>query len=89
VPLQLIDDKPMEREMKKLLIGGVLVLIINAPAFAEGMSKEEVAKLPQDKVQIIKQACQAKWESDFSMRIYCEDKQYKALKFLLERDSNS
>jgi hypothetical protein len=28
-----------------------------------------------------------KWGDDFDMRIFCEDKQYKALKFLLERNS--
>ena len=57
------------------------------PSAAEGMSKAEIATLPQDKVRSIKEECERKWANDFRMRVYCEDKQYKALKFYLDRNS--
>jgi hypothetical protein len=50
------------------------------------MTKDEINALPSDKVATIKADCAKKWGDDFSMRLYCEDKQYEALKQLLERD---
>jgi hypothetical protein len=50
------------------------------------MTKQQIDALPQDKVAAIKAGCETKWHNDFEMRIYCEDKQYKALTQLLQRD---
>jgi hypothetical protein len=50
------------------------------------MTKDEINALPSDKVATVKADCAKKWGGDFSMRLYCEDKQYEALKQLLERD---
>ena len=74
--------------MRKLLIALCACTgLFPAIASAESMPASEIAKLPQDKVKSIKQTCAAKWGDDFDMRIYCEDKQYKALKVLITRGS--
>jgi hypothetical protein len=69
------------------MIGGVAAVVIALPAYAEPMPSKEIEILPQDKVQRIKQECARQWGDDFDMRVYCEDKQYKALKLLIERGS--
>jgi hypothetical protein len=77
--------------MRGIMLGVVVLAVlfmlalVNAHASAP-MSKAEIAKLPQDKVAIIKQHCARKWESNFDMRLFCEDNQYQALKTLLERE---
>jgi hypothetical protein len=76
--------------MRGIMIGVVVLAILfmfAAVAHAgSAMSKDEILKLPQDKVAVIKAQCAAKWGNDFDMRIYCEDNQYKALRTLIERD---
>ena len=62
-------------------------MVIALPADAEPMSRQEIEALPQDKVQRIKQECAREWGDNFRMRVYCEDKQHKALKVLIERGS--
>ena len=49
---------------------------------------DEIARLPQDKVVAIKQQCLTKCGDDFRMRVYCEDRQYDALKALIVRGSS-
>jgi hypothetical protein len=50
------------------------------------MTKEEIAKLPSEKVAVIKRMCAQRWADNFEMRLYCEDEQYQSLQILLERD---
>lgn len=74
--------------MKRVFALLTLVLLAASPASAgDNMSKAEIARLPQDKVQVIKEACAREWDDDFRMRIYCEDRQYRALQALIERNS--
>jgi hypothetical protein len=70
----------------KMLIASALVLLATSSVFArDNFLKEELARLPQDKVQIIRQHCAKHWPDDFEMREYCENNQYKALTHLIER----
>jgi hypothetical protein len=73
--------------MKKLLLAAATLAALSVPAFAFwAMTTQEIAKLPQDKVQAIKIYCERRWGTNFEMRAYCEDNQYEALKTLIERD---
>jgi len=51
------------------------------------MSQAEIAGLPREQVQAVKELCAKKWGNNFEMRVYCEDQQYKALKTLVGRGS--
>jgi hypothetical protein len=75
-----------ETEMRKLFaIAGILLATV-ASAYAE-MTAADIAALPQDKVRAIKASCAQQWNDNFRMREFCEDKQYEALKRLIERGS--
>lgn len=56
-------------------------------ATAREFDPDEIAKLPQDAVTAIKQDCTKDWGTDYRMRLYCENKQYEALRKLIERGS--
>jgi len=74
--------------MKTIIIGLALASLI-ARAWAADtyeMSRDEVARLPQDKVQAVRRDCARTWGDDFSMRIYCENKGFRALKVYVERN---
>jgi hypothetical protein len=62
-------------------------LALTASAFArDPMTKEEISNLPQDKVTAVNQYCTKLYpDGEFVMRLYCEDKEYKALQILLTR----
>jgi hypothetical protein len=72
--------------LKSLAIAALLIAML-VPAKATSMSKEEIAQLPQDRVNAIRQYCAQRWANEYSMRIWCEDKEYQALKALLARGS--
>jgi hypothetical protein len=76
--------------MKTLLAAAtaltLLVTVTSANA-TEPMSKEEIAKLPQDRVQAARRICAERWGQDYSWRVLCEDTQFKALRALIERGS--
>jgi hypothetical protein len=52
----------------------------------ERLNKEQIDRLPQDKVLIIKKECASHWGDNFEMRLYCEDKQFVALQQYLQRN---
>ncbi|MGV7212516.1 hypothetical protein [Bradyrhizobium sp. UFLA05-112] len=58
------------------------------PASAGDVSAADIARLPQDKVALIKQQC-AHWgnQGKFEMQRYCEDEEYEALQELINRGS--
>lgn len=65
-----------------------LTLAFQTAALARnGGSAAKIAKLPPDKVAIIRRHCADQWPDQFDMRLYCEDKQYDALRTLIERGS--
>ena len=74
--------------MRRLVIVAVIALAGCAPslACADTMSAADIAKLPQNKVEAIKQDCKRDWGDNFSMRLLCEDKQFKALQTYINRD---
>lgn len=73
--------------IRKILIASTLALLATSSAFARDseFSKEQIARLPQEKVQIIRQHCAKDWPDDFHMRLVCEDEQYTALMLLIAR----
>jgi hypothetical protein len=77
--------------MKTLLVTALLASSIAAPCFAyDGkFTPQQIAALPQDKVQVIKQACERQWHDDFEMRLFCEDKQYSALQAIIARNADA
>ena len=73
--------------MKTIAIALAALALSASGSFArDDMPKSEIAKLPQDKVQAIKDNCKQDWGDNFDMRLYCEDKQYHALQALIERN---
>ena len=73
--------------MRTIAIALAALALSASAGFARNdMPKSEIAQLPQDKVQAIKDTCKGKWADDFDMRLYCEDKQYRALQALIERN---
>lgn len=72
--------------MHKLIICIAALVIVATPLSANAeLSKDEIAKFPQDRVEAIRQLCARQWGHDYDMRVFCEDKQYRALKALIER----
>ncbi|KWV49833.1 hypothetical protein AS156_14980 [Bradyrhizobium macuxiense] len=71
----------------KLVKIAALVVAGTVSASAGEMSSDDIAKLPQDKVAAIKQYCANEWPDNYAMRVYCEDRQYGALKELIDRGS--
>jgi hypothetical protein len=63
-----------------------LVMSASAGFAHDPMPKSEIDKLPQDKVQSIKDTCKVQWGDNFDMRLYCEDQQYRALQTLIDRN---
>ncbi|MBO4221974.1 hypothetical protein [Bradyrhizobium neotropicale] len=78
-----------ERTMSKTfgLITAVALLAMPCSASASEFSAAEIAKLPQEKVAAVKRDCASTWQDDFRMRLYCEDKQFKAMQQLIDRGS--
>jgi hypothetical protein len=62
------------------------MLALTAAHAISSMSKDEIAKLPPDKVAAAKRHCANIYPDNFDMRLYCEDKQFKALQVLIERE---
>jgi hypothetical protein len=74
--------------MKKIFLVAATLLVFASTVQAKAqMSKEDIAKLPQDKVEAIRQYCERKWGTNFDMRIFCEDNQFESLKALIDRGS--
>jgi hypothetical protein len=75
--------------MRLIVAGPVLVVVLSVvaavPCFA-AMSQQEIAKLPADKVRAIQQHCAQHWPKNYSLRMLCEDGQYRALRTLIERN---
>jgi hypothetical protein len=73
-------------KLSTLITALVMTAAIAASASAtSSMSKEEIVKLPQERVEAIRQLCARRWGHNYEMRVYCEDEQYRALKTLMER----
>jgi hypothetical protein len=75
--------------MRTLAIALVALVLSASGSFAfarDDMPKSEIDKLPQDKVQAIKNNCKQEWGDNFDMRLFCEDNQYRALQALIERN---
>jgi hypothetical protein len=76
--------------MKRLLMTAAVFALLTTAASAgeREFTAAEIAKLPQDKVALIKQQC-AHWgnKGNFDMQLYCEDEQYVALIKVLMRDA--
>jgi hypothetical protein len=64
-----------------------MLLMATAASASDDFSGSDIAKLPQEKVAAIKDACARKWGDDFRMREYCENQQYEALQRLIVRGS--
>ena len=47
----------------------------------------DVASFPPNDVAAIRAQCASEWKTDFDMRLYCENKHYRALKALIARGS--
>ena len=76
--------------MRKFMLAASALAIVTSSgsiANAEGMFKEEIAKLPQDRVEGIRQLCGQQWAQNHNMRIFCEDQQHQALQSLITRGS--
>jgi hypothetical protein len=75
--------------MRLIVAGPLLVVVLSVvaavPCFA-AMSQQEIAKLPADKVRAIQQHCAQHWPKNYSLRMLCEDGQYRALRTLIERN---
>jgi hypothetical protein len=75
---------------RKILIAATLALLATSTAtfaYDSEFTKERIAKLPQDKVQVIKRECARRWPDNFSVRLACEDSEYEALQQLIDRGS--
>jgi hypothetical protein len=77
--------------MKMLLTAIATLLLIGSAAAKDDyeMTKEQVAKLPQDKVQAIQQQCARMFKTNYTMRIYCESEEFKALKTYIDRNGTA
>lgn len=77
--------------LKKLMLALVVSACAVMPTMAcsdNAMTKQEIAQLPQDQVQKIKNFCAQLFnDGNFETRIFCEDQQYKALRILMTRDN--
>jgi hypothetical protein len=75
--------------MRLIVAGPLLVVVLSVvaavPCFA-AMSQQEIAKLPADKVRAIQQHYAQHWPKNYSLRMLCEDGQYRALRTLIERN---
>jgi hypothetical protein len=75
--------------MRLIVAGPLLVVVLSVvaavPCFA-AMSQQEIAKLPADKVRAIQQHCAQHWPKNYSLRMLCEDGQYRAPRTLIERN---
>jgi hypothetical protein len=67
-----------------LIIAAVLLSVAAVPCFA-AMSQQDIAKLPGNQVRAIQQHCAQHWPKNYSLRMLCEDGQYRALRTLIER----
>jgi len=72
--------------MTRVLIAAIAMLALAGTVQAE-MPKDEIDKLPQDKVQVVRRHCAEMFPTDFGTRLYCEDQEFKALKALIDRGS--
>ena len=77
--------------IKTRLFGAALIAVSVSAVASAGWSGDltaaEIACLPQDEVETAKRECVREWPNDFHMRLHCEDKQFKALRALVERGS--
>jgi hypothetical protein len=68
-----------------IVLSAAAIAALSLPAVAtDYMSKAEITKLPQDKVEVIKQECARRWPNSFDMRRTCQ--QFEALKVYVERN---
>jgi hypothetical protein len=73
--------------MKRFMIAAVTLMALTASSHAEdeiGMNGRP-DDIPVDIFTVIRRDCAAKWDSDFRMRLYCEDKQIDAYRKLRGR----
>ncbi|UQE01148.1 hypothetical protein [Bradyrhizobium japonicum] len=76
--------------MKRLALTAALLIGTATSAYClDRLTPAEIASLPQDQVAVAKGGCAAQWPNDFEMRLYCEDKQFSAMKKLIDRGSVS
>jgi hypothetical protein len=67
------------------IVRKTITTIAGAAALLASVGASQAGLLPEDKVAIIRQQCADEWPTDFNMRLYCENKQMKALRELIER----
>ena len=73
--------------MKQFLLAAATLVMMASNASADDYTAADIAKLPQDKVAVIKQHCARIFSDNFEMREYCENQQYEALQRLINRGS--
>lgn len=73
--------------MKRLMLTATALALLTTNASAGDFSAADIAKLPQDKVAVVRQHCASEWPDDFRIRKLCEDQQYEALQSLINRGS--
>jgi hypothetical protein len=44
-----------------------------------------IAKLPKDRVEKVKKDCAARYPTDYSLQVVCEDTEFEALQTLIDR----
>jgi hypothetical protein len=72
---------------RTIALAAAAIAALTLPAVAtDYMSKAEIAKLLQDKVEVIKQECARRWPNNFDMRLTC--RQFEALKVYVERNGS-
>jgi hypothetical protein len=75
------------RVKKPTAILTVATMLVATVATSGEFTAAEIARLPQDQVEAAKRECAREWPNDFEMRLYCENKQFRALRELIERGS--
>jgi hypothetical protein len=77
--------------MKTIIATIIATIAFAAVAFAYpgDLTKEEIARLPQDRVAAIQKMCERRYqgESNYSSQVVCENREYRALKELIQRGS--
>ncbi|GLR88459.1 hypothetical protein GCM10007857_51710 [Bradyrhizobium iriomotense] len=73
--------------MRRSLLAAAALALLISTASAGDFRAADIAKLPQDKVAVIKANCAKEWGDNFRLREYCEDLKYEALQNLISRGS--
>jgi hypothetical protein len=85
------DDDTTEEQMSKInSIGTAVVatsLTVGSASALDKLSRDEIAALPQDKLEAIKRYCAKYTNGGFNLQLICEDGDDRAFKTLIERGS--